>query len=364
MLKILHIFTNMNYVYTEALIELFYNYVQNCYHEFLICDAKENVPKTIREKDEEQLRIHYLEDGNIRLEYREIKKYQKDFDYTIYHFLPNDILLHEYYKHHKKFLKNTIWRIWGADLYNWEKKGIQGFFFNAIRRKTRKEIPYVIAEPMDIPEYKKQFGEKTFLLGPDPKGYDVTFLNNHYESKKDNAVYILVGHSAVKTLHHKEILTKLVGYKDRNIKIILPMNYGDMNYAKDVYNYAVSLFTQEKVIWIQEKMDLGEYVKLLWKCDIQIIHSERQIAMGNITMMMYMKKKIFLMQDSIMDEYYRKKEGLDIYNSSEIGNTSFEEFVKNIYSEKNRMFAIEEIDINSIAKAWKETFEFLKSKRK
>ena len=51
-------------------------------------------------------------------------------------------------------------------------------------------------------------------------------------------------------------------------------------------------------------------------------------------------------------------------NSSEIGNTSFEEFVKNIYSEKNRMFAIEEIDINSIAKAWKETFEFLKSKRK
>ena len=356
MLKILHIFTRMNYVYTEALINLFHNYVKNSYHEFLICDLEDNVPSTIK-NGKEKMQIHYLK--SIRLEYVEIIKFQKRFDYTIYHFLPNDILLHEYYRYHDQLLKNTIWRIWGADLYNWKKDGLKGIFLNKIREKTRKKIPYVIAEPMDISECKEQFGNKIFFAGPDPKGYDAMFLDRHFKEKIENEVYVLVGHSAVKTLHHKEILKKLSKYKDQNIKIVLPMNYGDMVYAKDVYNYACAFFAKEKIIWIQEKMDLAKYVSLLWQCDIQIIHSERQIAMGNITMMMYMRKKIFLMKNSIMDNYYRKEENLEIYNSNEIGNISFDEFIKHNFNEKNKIFATKEIDIKYISETWKDTISSL-----
>lgn len=360
-MKILHIFTNMNYVYTKALIELFYREIPQYYQEFLICDTEKNVPEMIRKDSGKSTKVHYLKNESIRLQVFEISKYLNKFDYTIYHFLPNDILLHYYYKFHRKLLNKTVWRIWGADLYNWKKEKIEGVLFNNVRECTRKNIPYIISEPMDLPEFKRQFGDKhIFLSGPDPKGYDIDILNKQYCTKKDNAIYILLGHSAVKTLHHKEILNKLVPYKNENVKIIIPLNYGDKNYAREVCNYANTLFSNDKIICINEKMDLLSYIRLLWQCDIAIIHSERQIAMGNITMLMYMKKKIFLMKDSIMDNYYRIEENLEIYDSGEIGNIPFEKFIKNEYDEKNRSFAIKEIDVNSIAKIWKDTFGFLK----
>lgn len=362
-MKILHIFTNMNYVYTKALIDLFGNWIPEYKQEFLICDNMEKVPNEVKEILKNKNRIHYLKNNNIRLQAFEIIKYQKKFDYTIFHFLPNDILLHSYYFINRSRLNNVIWRIWGADLYNWRKQGIQGLLFNYLRFHSRNNIKYIVAEPMDIPEFKRQFGENAlFLSGPDPKGYDVNFLENNFCKKPDEAVWILLGHSAVKTLHHKEMLEKLSAYKNEDIKIILPLNYGDMSYGQDVYEYACTLFPSDKIILIDNKISLDKYVELLWKCDIEIIHSERQIAMGNIIMMMYMRKKIFLMKDSIMDDYYRKIENLEIYDSKEIGELSYEDFVNHNFSEKNKDYAIKEINVSAISDTWRKTFMMLEEK--
>lgn len=359
-MKILHIFTKMNYVYTGALIDMFLNNIPEIEHEFLICDLKENVPETVKIIAGNSGVIHYLKSDRRRVEAIEIVRHIDKSDYTIFHFLPNNVYLHIMLRKKTQIYKKLIWRIWGADLYNWKKQGIQGLLFNRIREHTRHKIGYVVAEPMDILEYQRQFDNAVkFLDGPDPKGYDVDFLEKNRCKKLENSRYILVGHSAVPTLHHKDILEKLSKYRSEDIKIVLPLNYGNMGYAKEINKYAISIFGINKILYIKDKMDLDEYVRLLWKCDMVVVHSERQIAMGNITMMMYMQKKIFLMKNSIMDQFYRKDKGLEIYDSNLIGEVSFEEFISSKNADKNRQFAEQEINICSIADIWKHTFNYL-----
>ncbi len=356
-MKILHVFTGMNYIYTRALIDLFHNYTNRDKHQFLICDRKNNIPKEILELKTDTSDIYYTDSTFLNYNSKYIKEYMMKNDYTIFHFLPNNVFLHIRLILHPKLLKKTIWRIWGADLYNWEKNGVKGMVLNRIRGYTREKIKYVIAEPMDIDICKKQFKhEKIFLEGPDPKGYDIELLENSKNELKDNKIRILVGHSAVPALNHKYILDKLYKYCKENIEIIIPLSYGDNNYAYEISKYAIELFGSNKIMILNNKLTLNEYAKLLWNCDIAIIYSERQIAMGNITMMMYMKKKIFLMRNSVMDKYYRVNQGLEIYDADRIGNIPYDDFIKGKDYEKNRVFAEHEIDIYDIAEKWNDTF--------
>lgn len=364
-MKVLHVFTKMNYVYTEALIKMFYENF-HASNDFFICDLKDNVPQSIQSIDKKGSRIFYLKQKNTKVQFFELKKYFKNYDYVIYHFLPNDIFLHIYYFFNNKALGNVVWRIWGADLYNWKKEKKFYKFINYIRGFTRKHINYVIAEPMDIPEYKKQFGDNCiFLCGPDPKGYDEIFLKQNKKPKKEKAVNILIGHSAVKTLNHIEVMSQLLKFKEENIKIILPLNYGDNSYRDKIKEYALENFDEKKIEFIFEKMTLEQYIQLLWQTDIAIFHSDRQIAMGNITMLLYMQKKIFLKKNSVMDNYYRINEKLEIYNSCEIKNQNFSEFIYNNNNNNlvNKKFAQKEIDINSIVEDWKNTFKKLEERR-
>lgn len=362
-MNIIHIFTNMNYVYTEALIKMFSNRITDVNHTFFICDKEENVPNSIIKLCGNRMNdILFSKTNDKKIQAKEIISLIEKSDYVIFHFLPNNIYLHLKLKYKKFLLKKIVWRIWGADLYNWKKSGLKGILFNKVRENTRKGIKYVIAEPMDRPEYINQFGKNTiFLEGPDPKGYDVKNLENTKVINDKNIVKILLGHSAVKTLNHCEVLNKLKEYKDKNIEIIIPLNYGNMRYAKKVSMYAFSLFPKEKIYILNKKLCIEEYMSLLWNCDIGIFHTDRQIAMGNITMMMYMGKKIYLKSDSIMDNYYRKKENLNIFDSDKIGNMSFESFIHNNNSDINRAFAIREIDISVIAKVWQKTFTRLEN---
>lgn len=357
-MKILHVFTDQNYVYVEALIKLFYSNFPEYKNDFLICSKKKNVPKSIVDFDCEK-RITYL-NCSKRFEVFTISKVSKKYNYIIYHFLPNDPLIHLYYYFHSKAINKIIWRIWGADLYNWKKKSPKYIIdiINVFRSNTRKKIRYVILEPMDIAEYKRQFNSDAILLnGPDPKGYDSIFLDSHRKERNNDSYTIIVGHSAVRFVNHIEILNSLSKFKDYNIRIVLPLNYGDPKYAELVEKTAIDLFGTQKIKIIRDKMSLEEYVEFMWNCDALIIHSDRQIAMGNITMMLYMGKKVFVKGNSIMDDYYIKSNELEMYDSSTISSIQFNDFISPVKNtEKNKAFAINEIELPNIINMWKTTF--------
>lgn len=361
-MKIIHVFTHMNYVYTEALINLFSKHCSEANQVFFICDKQENLPEAIRKAAGVDPCIRCAGTLDLKALACRMIACIEESDYTVFHFLPNNIYFHALLSLRPRLYSKIIWRIWGADLYHWRKEGIEGLLLNRLRGRTRKRIGYVIAYPMDKEAYIKQFGNRAmFIDGPNPVGYDVAGLEHARPLDKDDCVNILLGHSAVKTLGHQEMLDRLWVYRDNNIRIHLPMNYGDPKYAKEVYDYAVTRFSPEKIHLIREKLNISDYMKLLWKCDIAIIHSDRQIAMGNITMLMYMRKKLYLKRGSVMDRYYREQEGLQIYDSNTIGDNEFDVFAYHEDSGVNRDFAIREIDENRIASAWKKTYQFFVS---
>lgn len=360
-MKVLHVFTDQNYVYVEALIKLFYSNFPNVKNDFLICSKKETVPQSIVDIDF-QNRISYLQ-GSKRFQTVTIKKLGSKHDYIVFHFLPNDILLHLYYYFNNEGLKRVVWRIWGADLYNWKKESPKFIvcLLNFFRENTRKRIRYIIPEPMDIDEYVRQFGNSAMILyGPDPKGYDSRFLENNKRINSDGIFRIIIGHSAVKFVNHIEILNTLKKYKNENIKIVLPLNYGDPEYGDYVSDQAIKEFGEDKVEIIRNKLNLADYVRLMWGCDALIIHSDRQIAMGNITMMLYMGKKVYIKYSSVMGKYYYDQEKLTVFDSNSISELSFNELSSPIDDiSRNKEYAINEIEIPNIVNKWNVVFKNL-----
>ena len=353
-MKILHVFTNMNYVYNKAFIDLFKRF-DKYNQDYLICDSKENVYKFMHGYDN----IQYLNSNSIRSQVFKISRIEKNYDYIIYHFLPNDPFIHLYYNIFSSKLNKVVWRIWGADLYNWR---CNIALLNLIRERTRKKIPYVAIQNVDISEYKKQFGNTATLLPClDSRGYTAEKLKNNFCVKDDNYIYILVGHSAVESDNHEIVLKNLSRFKDKKIRIVLPLNYGNPSYRNFVIDLAHSLFNDDQLMIITERMELDDYIALLWKCDISVFHVFRQIAEGNIIMLMYMRKKIYIPSDSVLDSYYRIENGLEIHDSTLLDSIDFDELIKQESYENNYLFAEHNIDPNTVVDDWDKVFKRLKN---
>lgn len=126
--------------------------------------------------------------------------------------------------------------------------------------------------------YKKQYKLRTLAEKT---------LNNEY-------INIQIGHSSTSILNHIDVLENLVKYKNENIKIYIPLSYGNKKYGDRVQEVATQLF-KDKVVCIREMMDKDDYMKFLSAIDIAIFNTTRQIGLGNITPLLYMEKKsIFL----------------------------------------------------------------------
>ena len=347
----LHVFNGMNYVYTKALVDMFSENFAAEEQCFFVTDQRCNMPETLANNQ----RIFCWDNGR-----RKLDKLMKEADFIVFHFLQNDTRLLLKLWRNKKLLNKCVWRIWGADLYNWRfKRNLPfiGKLLNRIRFRVREHIPYVILEPMDKPTYCEQFGENhIFLEGMNPKGYTPSFLDEHYFEKKDKEKWILIGHSAVPFVHHKLVLDKLSKFSNEELRVVLPLNYGNMQYAEEVKAYATERF-KDKCLFIDKKLELKEYVRLLWQCDAAVFHSERQIAMANIIMLMYMNKKIYLKRDSILYNFYTE-EGATVFDSEKMETMDFEELFA-MTENDNKAYAETDMSLDVIVNSWKKTYEFL-----
>jgi hypothetical protein len=204
-----------------------------------------------------------------------------------------------------------------------------------------------------------QFGkEKHFFYGPVPKGYTTKQIDKDYIKKNNDTIVVLIGHSAVRYINHKETLDSLKHLIKKPIHLIIPLNYGDQNYANTIKEYANRTFPGH-CSFIERRLSLDEYIRLLWTVDVGIIDSERQIAMGNITLLFYMGAKVFLKKNTVMFDYYHDKELLDVFDCDSIPEMSFETFSSPINScgkNVNKRFAEKELKMDEIKTDWKNIF--------
>lgn len=250
------------------------------------------------------------------------------------------------------------WMIWGADLYNWKNNnhGIKAKISNLIQKRLRKKCKTVIISfASDKNEYIKQFGYPfKFFYAHYVLPYSSYEIEQNFIEKNDKVLNILIGNSANKELRHIEILKLLKEKQREDIKIHIPLNYGDRAYGDEVETIAKNMFGN-KAICYRENIPIDKYIKLLWKMDIAVFYTNRQIALGNIVMLLYMGKEIYMERGTTMYECL-KEYGIDIKDIEDIGEAVYN--TQDKYQKRNNnRYICERLDIEKIKCQWDTVFE-------
>ena len=241
----------------------------------------------------------------------------------------------------QKFLKKSVWLMWGIDLYNWKRPGkdLKSRVCNYIERCCREKMRAVIAplEP-DADVFKKSFprSKAQCFIVPYPISME-SFLSmeyfSHWRQRTNHTPYVQIAHNAHSFNNHLEIIESLSHFAEEKFKVFLPLSYGNdwhngtNGYVKKVKDAAISTFGQDRVFALHRLMPQKEYTRFLWNMDVCIFRAERQNALGNMLKSLYMGNKVFLSPQSPLYHFFKSK-GIQIYNSEEIEQMSYSEFIK------------------------------------
>lgn len=349
-MKILHILPNFNKTISFSFIDFINNSNFNQEHKFLFLSL---------ERDDE-----VLGKKNVILDsYSNALKQMRNYDKIFFHHLfavPLSITLKILLK--PNLLKRIHWVAWGADLYNWNENG------NSISVKIKNLIRYLLIKnirfflgifPPDIDYFKQKFNTNA-------KTYNVTYIGGLFKKSdkynkscinisKHNStqINIMIGHSSTSLLNHLEVLSELCKFKNENIRIFIPLSYGDSIYGDDVEKKSKELFG-DRVLCMRTIMPKDEYEKFLSTIDIAIFNTERQIGLGNIIPLLDMGKKIYFPANSVMYRFFKSKE-IEVFEYDNINELDFEKFIESTEMPNAKKY-VESINIETQFTMWNDVF--------
>lgn len=104
-------------------------------------------------------------------------------------------------------------------------------------------------------------------------------VESNIPSYDPNIKWLLLGNSATVTMNHVDAIPTLehAGLE----KIVIPLSYGDKQYASFVKNHFLKKFSSDQVEFLQDYMPLSEYEALMGKCGMVFINAYCQQAVGN-----------------------------------------------------------------------------------
>lgn len=121
---------------------------------------------------------------------------------------------------------------------------------------------------------------------------------------------ILLGNSASETNNHFEMIDLLIA-KNEKREIIIPLSYGDSNYAKKITTKLES--SKLNYTLLMDYLTQDEYFNILRKCSFVIMNHKRQQAAGNILIMLSLGSKVILDTDNPLYGFFEKM-GFIIYD--------------------------------------------------
>lgn len=239
-------------------------------------------------------------------------------------------------------LKKTYWLIWGGDLYCYRKNISSDPKVEFFRKNVIKRIGHLVTYLKGDFQLARQWygaqGEYTECLL-----YQSNIVNLYEGSaKKEKVLNIQIGNSADPSNHHLEVLDKIMNYKDMNIKIYLPLSYGNEEYAGEVIRRGEKLFA-EKFIPLTALMPYAEYLDFLTKIDVAIFNHDRQQGMGNTISLLGLGKTVYLRAGTSQWELFERL-GVKVFNAEKINldNVLTQEeaennkkVIKNYFSKEN-----------------------------
>ena len=193
----------------------------------------------------------------------------------------------------RNFLKKSYWIIWGGDLYSYNDRKGNSYFYN-IEDYVKGNMKGYITHIKGDYELTKDFffTEGKFY-------YSFFYPSNLYKKInlkriEKNELWIQIGNSADPSNNHFEILEKLSKFKNMDIKLFCILSYGgNEEYNKKVIDKGIEIFN-DKFHPVLNFMKFEEYMKFLSSLDIAIFAHNRQQGFGNITSLLSMKKSVYI----------------------------------------------------------------------
>lgn len=230
-------------------------------------------------------------------------------------------------------IKKCNWVIWGGDLYCHilRKKTVKSSLHESCRKFVVKNMGGLVTQVRgDYELAQKWYSAKGKHY------YSFMYPSNLYkeydlkEVKKDeDKCYIQVGNSACSTNEHIEVFEKLEQYKNENIIIVCPLSYsGKAEYINKVIKEGYRIFGEDKFLPITDFMLYDKYLELLSKVDIAIFNHRRQRAIGNITTLLGLGKKVYI-KEEITTWSFCIDHGLKVFSANGKFENLFEEMDEN-----------------------------------
>ena len=236
-----------------------------------------------------------------------LRKYMEMADYVVVHHLTYSY--EQLAALTEEEASKIIWFVWGNDLYRMPARQDRLYLlvrkmYRVLRgkekykeqaRRTVSHFHAINAGFVGDRDYlRRTFGDKVRLYDASyPMGYFAEDLERWADTTPHQKLGVLIGHCAAKYIKHKKYLQKLLPYKGK-IHLYVPLSYGVDAYSKKIRGLPAALYGEENVTVPLTRMSPEEYVKMLSRVDVAIFDYKQQAGLGNIYLLMYLGKKIFL----------------------------------------------------------------------
>lgn len=263
-----------------------------------------------------------------------------------------------------RFLKKCIWLIWGGDLYCYRnpRKRLVDRAVELMRRRVIRKIAVIASlTEGDYRLAQQWYGVDTTHIRLDyciENIYDILTEILRKKIKKDSTTLnIIVGNSATDTNKHMEAFEKLKEYAEQDIRVYVPLSYGDMEYGQQVEIIGKDYFG-EKFIPLKTYMTQEKYFYLLNDMDIAIFNNDRQQGIGNIMALALLGKKVYLREKTSMWDEWVEQGQFVFHGMDELG-IEFSEFVRldEKEVEQNKKAAQNYYDSSQRVEEWRHAFE-------
>lgn len=359
-MKVLHILLDQN-KFSESMIPFLQREFSD--YNFHYCVFSKLSTESFSTKRMEGVDYYYRK--NIFHEISLIKDLLKKYDVVFFHSMCVSPVARIFLSFNKNLIRRIVWIPWGYDLYfemldNSIRERIKLFLKKLSIKLFNRYIPFFVAiHEVDKLQYDRVVSGHAVKYQVMyatcnkklPVGYKMKTMTE--KIKNGDPITIQVGHRAEPYLKHIETLQQLERFKNENIRLVLPLSYGDMNYGKMVSDFATKAFGEKAKI-LSDFVPPKTYMDILQSVDVFILNSKRQIALGNIHKLLSLGKKIYLPQDSILFEYYTNN-NIPVYNIESLYNCSFHELTKDTDAKRLREY-IQKLYDTDIIEMWRDVF--------
>lgn len=294
-----------------------------------------------------------------------INRYAPQCDWLFVHFMCSPL---EFLKIKRAYLHKIIHRTWGGDLgYDLtSSKGVKKFIkfiINKLFARRMKHIRLIgIVTTVDALNVKEKIGDVATYNMPYPvkDANKILLATMSLPRKVNGRVNIMVGHSGLPYNNHKEILDALYRFREEKIQIYVIVSYGYPEYINDIKSYGKNLYG-DKITFLDEMLPYNQYVELMNDMDIAFFDAKISYALGNISILKRLKKKIFLNKDGVIRRAF-DLDGFPYMCTSDLKNISFEEFAQPMVYSDELNAKLVPVSYEKSVQTWHEILNMLDNK--